>query len=139
MRKESDADHFNCIICKEDRHFYSVGSCDHRKVCLYCSLRSRILYKDKKCPICTTKLDNIFIFENLERPSLQEIESNKEYYYKDDEFEENGIYFGSVSAKEEALQLKSYICPIRSCQDSVFENLQTLCTHLNKVHKRYYW
>lgn len=139
MRKESDADVFNCIICKDDGHFYSVGSCEHKKVCIYCSLRSRILYKDKKCPICTTKLDYVCIFEKEEQPSIQEISKNLEYYYKDDDFEESGIYFGSMTAKEESLKLKSYICPIKSCTEGAFDNLQTLCTHLNKIHKRYYW
>jgi hypothetical protein len=139
MRKESDAETFNCIICKEDRDYYSIGVCEHRKVCNYCSLRSRILYKDRKCPICTTKLDYVFIFENLEKPSFAEMDKNKEYYYQDDDFEDNGIYYSTMSAKEEALQLKSYICPIKSCQDGAFDNLQTLCTHLNKIHKRYFW
>lgn len=140
MRKQSDSDVFNCIICKEDRHYFSIGACEHSKVCFFCCLRSRILYKDKKCPICTSKLDEIFIFEINEFPSSNsEIQKNKEDYYKDDEFEENGIYYGTISAQEEALKLKSFICPIKSCQDGAFDNLQTLCTHLNKVHKKYYW
>jgi hypothetical protein len=67
------------------------------------------------------------------------MDKNKEYYYQDDDFEDNGIYYSTMSAKEEALQLKSYICPIKSCQDGAFDNLQTLCTHLNKIHKRYFW
>ena len=139
MRKESDAETFNCIICKDDRAYYSIGVCEHRKVCNHCSLRSRILYKDKKCPICTTKLDHVYIFENIEKPSFLEMERNKEYYYQDDDFEENGVYYSTVSAKEEALMLKSFLCPIKSCQEGAFDNLQTLCTHLNKVHKRYFW
>lgn len=139
MRKESDSGVFNCIICKEDRDYLSVGSCYHRGVCIYCSLRSRILYNDKKCPICATKLDYVFVMEVDDKSLISELEENKEYFYKDDEYDENGIYFVTVSAKEEALNLKSFICPIRACQDSAFNNLQTLCTHLNQVHKRYYW
>ena len=139
MRKESDSEIFNCIICKEDRHYFSIGNCDHRKVCNYCSLRSRILYKDKKCPICTSKLEEIFIFDSNEHPFYSDIEKNKEDYYKDDDFIDNGIYYSSILALEEAIKLKSYICPINSCPDKAFDNLQTLCIHLNKLHKRYYW
>jgi len=139
MRKVSDSGVFNCIICKEDRDYTSVGICDHKGVCIYCSLRSRILYKDKKCPICTTKLDYVFIIEVDDKSPIVELENNKEYFYKDDDFDENGVYFATVSAKEEALTLKSFICPIRACQEAAFDNLQTLSTHLNKVHKRYYW
>jgi hypothetical protein len=139
MRKESDAEFFNCIICKEDRRFYSMGICEHRKVCNYCCLRSRSLYKDKKCPICTTKLDYVFIFESTEKPSFLEIDYSKQYLYEDDEFSENGIYYSSMNAKEAALQLKSFICPIKSCQEGAFENIQTLSLHLTKIHKRQYW
>ncbi len=139
MRKESDTNIFNCIICKEDRLFYALGSCEHRGVCIYCSLRSRILYKDKKCPVCTTKLDIVYIFEISERLSFSEAENNKDFYLPDDDFDSNGIYYATVTAKEEALKLKSFICPIKSCSEAVFDNLQTLSTHLNKVHKRYFW
>ncbi len=139
MRKESDLDKLNCIICKEDRDFFAIGSCEHRKVCHYCALRSRILYKDLKCPICMTKLDEIFIFEVSEHPTFTEIQENKEFYYKDDDPETPGIYYASISAQEDVIELKSYICPITSCQQRAFENLQTLLTHLNKVHKRFFW
>ena len=139
MRKESDTDHFNCIICKEDRYFYSFGICEHRKVCHFCCLRSRSLYKDKKCPICNTKLDYVFIFEQGDRPTFSEAESNKQYYYEDDDFSENGIFFSSMNGKEEALKLKSFICPIKSCNGGAFDNIQTLSTHINHIHKRLYW
>jgi hypothetical protein len=139
MRKESDSEYFNCIICHEHRNFYSMGVCEHRKICNYCCLKSRSLYKDKKCPICNTKLENVFIFDIHEKPSYSEMEASKQYYYEDDEFTQNGIYYSSMEAKEEALKLKSFICPIKSCNEGAFDNLQTLCTHLTKVHKRLYW
>jgi hypothetical protein len=139
MRKESDAEYFNCIICKEDRNFCSIGVCEHRKVCMYCALRSRILYKDKKCPICTSKLENIFIIENLDKSSFTQLNKNRDNQYEDDYVDINGIYYTTMSAKEESLQLKSFICPIKSCNEDAFDNLQQLCNHLNKIHKKHFW
>ena len=140
MRKESDSyNHFNCVICKEDRIYYSFGSCEHRKICMYCSMRSRILYNDCKCPLCSTKLDYVFVYEFSEKPSYDSVLKQKEDLYPDDDVKENGIYFGSISAQEEALLLKNYICPVRGCQNGVFDNQQLLNNHLNKVHKKSYW
>jgi hypothetical protein len=84
MRKESDPTYLNCIICKEDRYFYSFGSCEHRKVCNMCAMRSRMLYKDFKCPLCSTKLDVVFIFELGENPSYESVLKEKDDLYPDD-------------------------------------------------------
>jgi hypothetical protein len=84
MRKESDPTILNCIICKEDRQYYAFGSCEHRKVCNFCAMRSRMLYKDHKCPLCSTKLDTVFIFETSERPSYESVFKEKDDLYPDD-------------------------------------------------------
>ena len=85
MRKESDNyNHFNCVICKEDRIYYSFGSCEHRKICNYCSMRSRMLYKDLKCPLCSTKLDNVFIFEFSDKPTYEQVYNHRDDYYPDE-------------------------------------------------------
>jgi hypothetical protein len=102
-------------------------------------MRSRILYKDYKCPLCSQKLDTVFIYEITDKPSYESIVNQKEDLYPDDEVRENGIYFGSISAQEEALMLKNYICPVRGCQNGVFDNQQQLNIHLIKVHKKSYW
>jgi hypothetical protein len=140
MRKESDShNNFNCVICKEDRTYYSFGSCEHRKICMYCSMRSRILYKDYKCPLCSQKLDYVFFYGMEDKPSYESVINNKEELYPDDEVKENGIYYGSPSAQEEAYKLLNYLCPIRGCDPGPFNNQQQLNIHLTKVHKKSYW
>jgi len=90
MRKESDSKIFTCLICKEEKEFYSLGQCEHRGVCDYCTMKSRMLYKDMRCPICTTKLDFIFILEKDEKIHFSELLKEKDLYYVDDDF--NVIY-----------------------------------------------
>ena len=139
MRKESDTNPFvNCLICKEDKQFVSIGSCDHHKVCLYCTMKSRLLYDEKKCPICNTHLDYVYILDFKDLTNFKELDKNKDQYYEDDDFNKSGIYYTEIEAKEIALQLRGFNCPIKSCKSEAFENLQSLSTHLNKVHKRYY-
>jgi hypothetical protein len=138
MRKESDNSTFNCIICKEDREYYSKGSCEHNKVCNYCTMKSRMLYKDLRCPICTSKLNHIFILEKSDNISYNDLISQKDDYYIDDDFDSIGIYYTTISAQEEALKLKSYICPIKSCEEKCFDNMDSLNKHLKERHKRFY-
>ena len=46
--------------------------------------------------------------------SYNDLISQKDDYYIDDDFDSIGIYYTTISAQEEALKLKSYICPIKS-------------------------
>ena len=139
MRKESDANPLvNCLICKEDKQFVSIGVCDHHRVCSYCTMKSRLLYSETKCPICNANLEYVYIVDFKEKKPFAELDKEKDSYYEDDEFEKSGIYFTDIEAKEEALQLRGFNCPVSNCKSEAFENLQSLSTHLNKAHKRFY-
>ena len=139
MRKESDANPLvNCLICKEDKQFVSIGVCDHHRVCSYCTMKSRLLYNETKCPICNANLEYVYIVDFKEKKPFAELDKEKDSYYEDDEFEKSKIYFTDIEAKEEALQLRGFNCPVSNCRAEAFENLQSLSTHLNKAHKRYY-
>lgn len=131
---------FNCLICKEDRHYYAYGNCEHKGVCIYCSMRMRILYKDKKCPVCTLKLENVYMCDIVDSiQSIHQLEKAKDGMLKDDDFDENGIYYTSFCLKEESLLLRNFICPVKNCNEGSFESMNYLINHMNKVHKRYYW
>lgn len=86
MRKESDSIIFTCVICKEEKDFYSMGQCEHKGVCDYCCMKSRMLYKDMRCPICTTKLDYVFILEREDKTPFAELAKEKDLFYIDDDF-----------------------------------------------------
>jgi len=103
-------------------------------------MRLRILYDDTKCSVCNTKLNYVFICEidNNNFPLFKDLDSNKDDFYKDEQFSTNGIYYESFSAKEQALKLRNFICPIKSCKSSAFDTLQNLINHLSYTHKRSY-
>lgn len=125
-----------CAICKEINNFYAIGSCDHKNICVYCALKSRLLYKDLKCPICTAKLEDLVIFEFPIDLNYAEIDKND--CYKDSDFGSNGVYYLDISAKEEVLKLNAFICPISNCNEPIFENLLYLMQHMKKSHNRFY-
>ena len=142
MRKEStssqNAPTFTCVICSKEKELVSVGECDHRRVCSFCAMKSRLHYDYQKCPICLQTLDLIFIVEFSDKTPYKILVTKKDEFYEDEEFEKCKIYYTTIEGKEEALKLRGFNCPIKSCHSESFENLNSLTEHLNKVHKRFY-
>ena len=142
MRKEStssqNAPTFTCVVCGKEKELVAVGKCDHRRVCSYCVMKSRLHYDYKKCPICLEILDIVFICEFTDKTPYKDLMTKKGEFYEDEEFEKCNIYYTTIEGKEEALQLRGFNCPIRNCHSESFENITSLSEHLNKVHKRFY-
>ena len=142
MRKEStssqNAPSFTCVVCGKDNELVTVGSCDHRRVCSYCAMKSRLHYDYQKCPICLQVLDTIFICDFTDKTPFETLMKKKDEFYEDEEFNKCRIYYTTIEGKEEALELRGFNCPLRSCRAETFENINSLSEHLNKVHKRFY-
>ena len=129
-----------CVICGESRNFYSVGACEHNSICYYCTLKNRTFYNDKKCPLCNSILDIVFII-NIEDPkSFNELsKTDLSNYYKDEDSEETGVYYSDISALETALSLKSFKCPVKYCiKEEPFETLKDLKKHLLQNHQKFF-
>ena len=142
MRKEStssqNAPTFTCVICSKEKELVAVGQCDHRRVCSYCAMKSRLHYDYQKCPICLQPLDLIFIVEFTDKTPYNILITKKKEFYEDEEFEKCKIYYTTIEGKEEALHLRGFNCPIKSCHSESFENINSLTEHLSKSHQRYY-
>ncbi|KAK3256940.1 hypothetical protein CYMTET_33954, partial [Cymbomonas tetramitiformis] len=46
------SDDAHCIVCCNPLTIAAFMSCGHSQVCAECCLRSRMLFKDRKCPLC---------------------------------------------------------------------------------------
>lgn len=53
-----------CVVCCEDIEIFAVGQCDH-PICYVCSVRMRVLGKEKYCAVCRTDLDKVSCVFNL--------------------------------------------------------------------------
>ena len=129
---------FTCIVCGNEEELVSVGECNHCQVCSYCSMKSRLLYDYKKCPICLKFLEIIFICEITNKIPYETLIKKKEEFYQDIEFDECGIYYITKDGKEKALKLRGFKCPIKNCNKKKFDNINKLSHHLNKSHKNFY-
>ena len=113
MRKESNSSqncqYFTCVVCSKENELVAVGSCDHRRVCSYCSMKSRLHYDYKKCPICLKILDLVFICEFTDKTPFENLCKKKDEFYEDEEFDKCQIYYTTIEAKEEALKLRGFL------------------------------
>ena len=131
---------FICCICMEHNNFYSLGLCDHICTCLKCILKFRTFYNNLNCPICHLKSEIIFICPISESHCFNDLKSKEKFFYKDDDFKLNGIYYTEISSREESLKIKNFNCPVEKCisNEKNFDNILKLKKHLENVHNLFY-
>ena len=129
-----------CVICGEKIEYYSIGQCNHKEICYYCTLKNRTFYNDKKCPLCNTNLEIVFISPKSETKSYEELsKQDLSSYYKDNDSEEIGTYFTDITSLEASIQLKIYKCPLDYCvKEEPFDSYEELLHHLIECHQKFY-
>ena len=130
-----------CIICGDKLSFYSIGKCNHKEICYYCSIKNRLFYDDTKCPLCNTNLSLIFICPISEKKSFIDLskEDLSSYYKWEEDSKDLGIYFTDITSYETALQLNAYKCPIEYCtKNDNFETFEELKNHLFLNHQKFF-
>ena len=140
MEDIKDESNSQCVICGEKMEYYSIGQCNHKEICYYCTLKNRTFYNDKKCPLCNQTLDIVYISPKTETKSYEELsKEDLSSYYKDNESNETGVFYIDISALEAAMQLKAYKCPINYCtKEEPFETYDDLLHHLIENHQKFY-
>ena len=139
--KKNDSDETICAICKEKLSFNSIGECNHKEMCYYCTIKNREFYDDIKCPLCNKNLSIVFICPISETRKFEELSKNLSSYYQieEEDSKDLGIYYTDVTAYEAALQLNLYKCPIEYCTKSdAFDTYEELANHLLNNHQKFY-
>ena len=139
--KKSSSDETTCVICGEKLSFYSIGKCNHKEICYYCTIKNRAFYDDIKCPLCNTNLSLVLICPISEIKSFEELSKDLSSYYQieDENTKDLGIYYTDVTAYEAALQLNLYKCPIEYCTKSeAFDTYEELSEHLLHNHQKFF-
>ena len=129
-----------CVICGEKIEYYSIGQCNHKEICYYCTLKNRTFYNDKKCPLCNINLDLVFISPISEIKTFEEL-SKEDFssYYQDNDSEKIGVYYLDISSLEVVMRLKAFKCPIDYCvKEEPFDTYQELNQHLFESHQKIY-
>ena len=138
---KKSSDEITCVICGEKLSFYSIGKCNHKEICYYCTIKNREFYDDIKCPLCNTNLSLVFICPISEIKPFEELSKDLSSYYQiDEENSKNlGIYYTDITAYEAAIQLNIYKCPMEYCtKTEAFDTYEELANHLLLNHQRFY-
>ncbi|KHJ36179.1 putative c2h2 finger domain [Erysiphe necator] len=124
------SDNESCIICASDIVHESFGPCNHR-TCHVCSVRLRVLFKDKTCTLCRVSRKDKWSFRT------KRFEDFTEEYFKKMDFpsiEENiGLRFDTSQIRDDTLWMLAYNCPEKNC-DVACISWPHLHDHTRKVH-----
>lgn len=45
-----------CLLCCEEKEYYSVGRCNHMNICYICTIKLRRKTNNNKCAVCNVCL-----------------------------------------------------------------------------------
>ena len=117
----------SCLICAEESLHFAVGACDH-PVCGECALKLRVLYDDKRCPVCKAGVGRSAIVAGATTPfaaiDFGALAHDRQW----------GVFLDG-SAQAEYAQLKQIACP--EC-DGTFDTLPALRSHCSSAHQLSY-
>ena len=99
-----------CILCWNPVQYFAMGKCNHKNVCHKCSLRIRLIMKDKKCSICKTELLEIVVSSDMSITWDQVAEKD---FISDKE--DSSIFYEDNKAKAAGMQLRSLQCLMYQC------------------------
>eukprot|EP01103_Thecamoeba_quadrilineata_P000358 TRINITY_DN10300_c0_g1_i1.p1 TRINITY_DN10300_c0_g1~~TRINITY_DN10300_c0_g1_i1.p1 ORF type:complete len:794 (+),score=132.35 TRINITY_DN10300_c0_g1_i1:57-2384(+) len=124
----SRGEQFFCLICTEPSVLYSIGTCDHRETCAFCSLRLRVLYGDFNCSLCKI-LQPVVIFSSKPK-------SFEEYHLPSLIYEPSlKIYFDNKEQHKEIMANFELCC--KYCKE-LFPSLENYQRHLKSQHCLYF-
>ena len=65
--EEVDPNQELCLICCENLIYVALGPCNHTSVCANCTIRQRVLYKNRACSLCKTEMDHFVVTSDRSR------------------------------------------------------------------------
>ncbi|PIA60805.1 hypothetical protein AQUCO_00300375v1 [Aquilegia coerulea] len=143
----------SCAVCAETLEWVAYGPCGHREVCSTCVSRLRFICEDRRCCICKTESDVVFVTKALGDYTTtisdfsvfrsNAIEGkNGSYWYHED----TGAYFDDVDHYKMIKAMCRLSCSVcdkaedqgvkdGSKKNLKFKRTEQLKTHLLHVHR----
>ncbi|CAN1762603.1 E3 ubiquitin-protein ligase hel2 [Linum perenne] len=134
----------SCAVCADTLEWVSYGACGHRDVCSTCVARLRFIIQDRRCCICKTESDVVFVTKALGDytrmindfsvlPSEPREGRVGSYWYHEDTqaFFDDAEHYKMVKAM---CRLSCSVCD-KAEGRSKFRNIEHLKGHLFHKHK----
>ncbi|PIA64308.1 hypothetical protein AQUCO_00100055v1 [Aquilegia coerulea] len=139
----------SCAVCAETLEWVAYGPCGHREVCSTCVSRLRFICEDRRCCICKTESDVVFVtkalgdytttisdFSVFRSNAVQG--KNGSYWYHED----IGAYFDDVDHYKMIKAMCKLSCSVcdksedqRQGVKDGLKRTEQLMTHLLHVHR----
>jgi len=81
----TDTEH--CVLCFNTLDYFGMGKCEHKHVCLTCTLRLRLIIKNVHCPICKTDLTDGIAISMDRKITWKKVLDNEDDFIEDDDDE----------------------------------------------------
>ncbi|VVB03580.1 unnamed protein product [Arabis nemorensis] len=121
-----------CFFCEEDLEWVAYGSCDHRGVCSTCVVRNRVLRKDLRCYRCTYRFKLVYVTKlSSDIPRRWTEGQIGPYWYH----EKSKALFNDFDEYTRIREMCRFVCT--SCNETNFECIGQLMTHLYERHRLY--
>ncbi|CAN1762592.1 E3 ubiquitin-protein ligase hel2 [Linum perenne] len=135
----------SCAVCADTLEWVSYGACGHRDVCSTCVARLRFIIQDRRCCICKTESDVVFVTKALGDytrmindfsvlPSEPREGRVGSYWYHEDTqaFFDDAEHYKMVKAM---CRLSCSVCDKAEDETNDVRNIEHLKGHLFHKHK----
>lgn len=122
-----------CLLCADPIEFFAIGECNHLGVCSKCSMRMRLIMKDRNCPMCKTPLERVIV--SSEPREFESFELWGDAAGWDSVLDEPSdmIYYSCKAHYDAMRRLREFGCPVKKCHE-VLHTLSQLKEHLRYTH-----
>ncbi|KDO19068.1 hypothetical protein SPRG_21606 [Saprolegnia parasitica CBS 223.65] len=130
---EDDGEDECCLVCAEPFTYHAIGECNHAGICSLCSMRMRLLMKDKQCPICKQTNDRVIVTKVVAPYASFGIwgETGGPGVTLDEKAE---MFFSQCDDHHaELIALRTLQC--RHCHAKVFKTPEEFAAHMHSAHK----
>lgn len=122
-----------CHICADpEPKYWVIGQCNHR-VCWQCSLRMRVLYQNRTCPMCKMPNEKIFVGKQSGYRTFEELT----IFQLRREDRPLGLVLETEGVERDVKALLQTSCPHQGCKCPPFASKADLRRHVTSLHQEH--
>lgn len=131
--EEEEEDAECCLLCADPIGFFAIGECNHLGICSKCSLRMRVIMKDRSCPMCKAPLERVIV--SAEARAFESFQLWGDAAGWDSVLDESSdmIFFECKPHYEALCRLREFGCRVKKCREA-FHSLGPLKEHMRHAH-----
>lgn len=132
-KEEEDDGTEYCLLCADPIQFYAIGECNHLGICSRCSMKMRMIMKDRNCPMCKAPLERVIVSSEPREFDSFELWGDAAGWDSVLDEPSDMIYYSCKPHYEAMRKLREFACRVKKCRE-VLHSLGALKEHLRHAH-----